>query len=207
MKKLLFVAVFVSLLAVPTGAQIVRAQTVEASVQVENMKATLIALLTQMIAELQAQITELIAKQAQTAETVATIQQNQTPVVFGATSEPESFSASLGSQVCEERFYYTYPDGFGGNSVKTSYSPRSFNAFFPIVANREWSNATVEYTTYLSQSNEPVIGSTRVESYSTTYADKRVKLPSNPKWLASNEVTLTVDGFAFPQAVTVSVCE
>ena len=65
MKKPIFLAILFVLLATPSAP--IRAQVIDTpatSAQVEELKNTLISLLTQLIAQLQAQITEILAQQA-----------------------------------------------------------------------------------------------------------------------------------------------
>ena len=68
MKNTLFLAIFLGLLAFPTLNR-AEAQVVEApatSSQIDALQATLIQLLTDLIAQLQAQIAEILAEQAKT---------------------------------------------------------------------------------------------------------------------------------------------
>lgn len=95
--KPLFIAIFLTVVLVASPVQ---AQTTATSEQIDDLKSTLIALLTQMIAQLQVQLQEVLAQQAQTQEAVATVQtqvnsvvQNTTPVV-GAQPTLPSLDAS-----------------------------------------------------------------------------------------------------------------
>lgn len=97
MKKTLISSLVLASLVLPFGGQIARAQVSSdpATVsQVDELKSTLIALLTQLIAQLQTQMdqiiasqTFLVAQQASTSQAVSAIQTSLTPVL-GSSDTP-----------------------------------------------------------------------------------------------------------------------
>jgi hypothetical protein len=95
MKKLIFTAVLAVVFALPfsTYAQVSEPAT---QAQVEELRSTLIALLTQMIAELQKQIVELTAKQAETQSAVVELGSKvETQTAVATTPEPVAPTASV----------------------------------------------------------------------------------------------------------------
>lgn len=88
MKKLILITVFCVSMAIGPSVQ-AQVEPIN-TVQAEELKATLIKLLTEMIAQLQAQINELLAKQTITEQKVVVL--TKTEPVLGVQAEPTKIS-------------------------------------------------------------------------------------------------------------------
>lgn len=138
-KKALFVAIFL-VLATFSGGNLARAQVAEpaTTAQVDALRETLISLLTQMIAQLQAQIAELISKQAETNQVLGSVQ-NQVNEVVKTTPviEPFKQEVTLGVAFCD----------FSSGAAKIPLSGVG------------WKEVVFTYPSYPSQNDRPVFTS------------------------------------------------
>lgn len=108
MKKALFIALFLTLVIFPSTS---KAQTfsVEQQASLDAIKQTLIELLTQQIAVLQAQINDLIAKQAEASKT--TNQDTENSTTFGSIEEVYDVSVTARQDLSKD--YFSSPDEEG----------------------------------------------------------------------------------------------
>lgn len=109
LKKTLFVAIFCASLLLPLSGNLARAQEVTPqNAQIEELKTTLIALLTQMIQTLQTQIQAIIDKQAVTDQTLGAVSTKvdkvveNTKLVVVSTSTPTSPVSLNVTTSCDE---------------------------------------------------------------------------------------------------------
>lgn len=109
MRKPIFIAIFLATLAFPVVPQVTHAQTATTQ-DVADLEATIRALLLQLIAQLQSQLNDLIASQAQTKQAVTAVQtqvnavvQNTTPIVGAVvpTPAPSPTPVQLASQLSD----------------------------------------------------------------------------------------------------------
>lgn len=120
-KKTLILGLLLATLALPTGGKMARAQVVTAtdtSVQIEDLKSTLITLLTQLIAQLQAQISTILAQQNHQQTQIDTIVQNVAPVI---PATPNTGGTSTGNTT-------TSPVVPTPTPVDSSVHPKVYNA-------------------------------------------------------------------------------
>lgn len=169
-KKALFVAIFLAL-ATFSGAPRVEAQVASttADIQIEELKNTLIALLTQMIADLQAQIAELVSQQTVTQTTLGAI---QTQVESSQIESVEStLSVSVGTPICKA-------------DVSSVSVPLS-------ITGKSWSRATVSFSSYASRNNAPDLSSPRKQA--TRIINSSDPLISVPSWDDTYTFSISVD--------------
>ena len=179
-----------------TPSLVVKAQTVDTpatTAQVDEVKSTLIALLTQLIAELQAQINTLIAQQASTTQAVAQLTPaKSTQTTFGSVNEtvvPQS-SISILPITCSEGndSFVVSVDRVGGQSWKLKYDSfrevtnptNAYRPFYAVSSPRQDKELTIDRGNSVSIVNIPA-----------TYHLTASLLDSNGKVIAQNESTQT----------------
>lgn len=236
MKKLLISSLlFLATLILPVGASIARAQEVDVgsptatSAQVDALQKTLIDLLTSLIAQLQAQIADILAKQADQQTQLGAVQDQFSTVVQNTAqtvvTTPVATTVTIGTPECSTARTATQEDLADGFSSDYVGTPVVFGSAFslttPLSVSGSWSEIKLSYSRYpstakLHQRSFILTGESKQTEQVTLRSSEWVNTSfgmNAPRFFLMNypgdyEVAISVDGRSLgTQTVTVSACQ